>query len=96
MPRRYLKALKSLKANENIKVVQTDKGRKVVICYMTTYRNLANSHFSDTKFYKPVEPDDVAGRDLKRMTDDFTNELNEIIARAPHTDRKIIEALRPD
>lgn len=45
LPRRYLKALRSLKANENIKVVQADKGRQVVICYMTTYRNLANSHF---------------------------------------------------
>ena len=45
---------------------------------MNTYRILVNRHFSDTKFYKPVEPGDTAGSDLKCMTDDFKSELNTV------------------
>ena len=63
LPLRYIKALKSLKNNDNIKVVEADKGRQVVVFYMTPYRNLEMSHFSNTRFYKPVEPHDVAGSD---------------------------------
>ena len=96
LPRRYFKALRSLKANGNIKVVQADKGRQVTIIYMETWRNLINNHYGDTMVYKPVEPDDVAGYDLKRFTDDFNQELNDILNQYPDEGhRKIAETCRP-
>ena len=51
------------------------------------------SHFSNTRFYKPVEPHDVADSDLESMTNDFNKALMEIAKRTPNADqRKIVES----
>ena len=96
LPRRYDAALRSLKANKSVMVVQSDKGKETVICYRTTYLTLLSGHFSDTKYYQPVDDTDVAGRDLEKMTEDFTNDLNLLADSAPDEyHKKIIKSLLP-
>ena len=96
LPRRYLDALKSLNANSNIKVVQSDKGRQVTICYMVTYQALVMNHFSNTSLYQPVDETDIAGYDLKRMSEDFKAELTILANQLTNDDHiKLIEDLGP-
>merc|ERR1712240_247755 len=96
LPRRYHNALKSIKANNNIKVIQSDKGRQVVICYVTTYLSLVESHYGNTSLYQPVDEADVAGHDLERMCKEFNEELNIIARQVPNDDhRKLIQSLGP-
>ena len=91
-----MNGLKTLKSNDNIKVVQSDKGRQVVICYMTTYQALVESHFGNTSLYKPVEETDIAGYDLERMKKDFQDELTIIARQDPdERNRNFIESLGP-
>ena len=96
LPRRYDRALISLKANKNVMVVQSDKGKETVVCYRTTYLALLDDHFSDTNYYHPVSDRDIAGHDLEHMTDDFKRELNLLAANAPDEHhKKIIKGLGP-
>ena len=88
LPRRYDRALVSLKGNKDVMVVQSDKGKETVICYRTTYLALLDDHFSDTNYYQPVANSDVPGHDLEHMTEDFKRDLNLLAANAPDEHHK--------
>ena len=64
-------------------VVQSDKGSETIVCYKTVYLTLINGHFSNATLYQPVGEDDIAGRDLDRMTSDLKDELTLLASRAP-------------
>ena len=68
LPQRYINAIKSLKANRNVIVCHSDKGKETVVCHRDTYLSLIHNHFSDTRLYNPVEATDISGNDLKHMT----------------------------
>ena len=87
-PRRYDKALISLRSNKNIKVLVSDKGKQTVVCYTSTYNILLATHYSDTDTYKPVEESDVTGWDLEAMTDDLSKKLHDVARRVPDQDIK--------
>ena len=96
MPRRYNLAHNSLRANRNIKIVISDKGKQTVVCYRTTYDALVNAHFGDGSLYHPVEETDIAGRDLDQMTSDLKAELNRLANKAPDEyHKKLIKSLCP-
>ena len=71
LPRRYERALTSLKANKNIKIMVSDKGKQTIVCYTTTYTFLMEAHFSDRDVYQPVDDSDLAGRDLNTMKEEL-------------------------
>ena len=83
LPRRYANAVKSLKDNRDIMVLQSDKGKQAIVVKRTTYLALVGSHFSNTSHYKPVEDSDVAGHDLDCMTQEFMTELTSLAANIP-------------
>ena len=93
---RYINAIKSFKANSNIMVLQSDKGKQMVICYRTTYLSLVNTHFGNRDLYLPVDISDAAGHNLKTMTDDLKRDLSGFISRAPNADtKKLIKSFLP-
>ena len=96
LPRRYINALKSLGENRDVMVLQSDKGKEVVICYRTTYLTLVANHFGNRDLYQPVDENDVAGYDLTCMTKDFKDELNRFVLQAPDDQtKKLIKSLFP-
>ena len=96
LPVRYLKAIKSLKSNKDVKIVQSDKGKVVVVCYTSTYDALVTAHFSDVTHYEPVHDDDISGRDLASMTRDFQEKIKKLISESnDHHARKILKDLLP-
>ena len=88
LPRRYNNALKTLNANKKIKIVLSDKGKRVVLCYITTYDALTNSHFGNTDLYQPVSIDDIAGYDLETMKEDLKRELTLLVNSTPNKNHK--------
>ena len=96
LPRRYNDAVKSIKANRDIMVVKSDKGKETVICYRTTYLALVNSHFGNTNTYQPVDNSDIAGSDLDCMTSNLRSDLKCFVDRAPDEHhKKLIKGLYP-
>ena len=88
LPRRYRNALTSIKANKDIMVLQSDKGKECVVCYRRTYLTLLEDHFSNTSHYQPVDVADEAGMDLDCMTNDLIDKLNSLAAGAPNLRHK--------
>ena len=96
LPRRYSNAIKSLKSNKNIMVMQSDKGKQTVICYRTTYLTLTTNHFSNTDLYHPVEDTDFVGNDLDCMAQKFKDELTQIASQVSNRSlKKLILNLSP-
>ena len=61
-----------------------------------TYNCLMETHYSDTDTYRPVDVSDVAGSDLKTMTEELTNKLNDVVRRVwdPNV-KKLIKSFIP-
>ena len=76
LPLRYRKALTTLKANKNIKVTLSDKGKQTVVVYRSTYTALSDDHFSNRDLYTPVVESDIAGMDLDSLTGELISKLN--------------------
>ena len=77
-------------------VLQSDKGKQMVICYRTTYLSLVNTHFGNSDLYLPVDISDTAGHNLKAMTDDLKRDLAGFISRASNADtKKLIKSFLP-
>ena len=91
-----MNALKSLKANSNIKVVISDKGKETVVCYRATYLVLSDAHFSNINLYQPVNDDDVAGSSLDAMTERLTDELKNLASQTSDiASKNLIKGLMP-
>ena len=96
LPRRYNNAMESLKSNEQIMIVVSDKGKQTVVCYMTTFVALTDVHFANRDLYQPVDADDIAGYDITTMKQDLKNELSSLAKKAPDLrHKKIIKSLFP-
>ena len=96
LPLRYTEAIKSIRANERIKVVLSDKGKRTVVCYASTYETILLDHYSNTALYQPVCEEDIAGRDLETMTQELIDKLK-ILANKTNDQNttKIIKSLMP-
>ena len=96
LPWQYLKAIKTIKSNQNIKVTQSDKGKDVVCCYKRTYDCLLQSHFGDINLYQPVDRDDTSGCDIRSMAREFTDKLDKLIKESSDARaKKIVKDLMP-
>ena len=96
LPLRYTNALKSIRANKNVRVLLSDKGKRTVVCYSTTYETLLSDHYSNTTLYQPVEESDKAGHDLDTMSNELNVKLNILIKNTKDEDtKKIIKSLKP-
>ena len=96
LPRRYNNAMKSLKSNENINIVVSDKGKQTVVCYMATYIALRDGHFANTDLYQPVDINDIARHDLETMKQNLIEDLTMVANSVPDLDkRKFIKTLFP-
>ena len=96
LPQRYTEAINSIKANKRVKILLSDKGKRTVACYSRTYDALLNSHYSDITHYQPVGNDDISGRDLTEMTNEFIDKLNNLARESNDPNAKnIIKGLMP-
>ena len=98
LPLRYRKALVTIKANKNIMVTLSDKGKETIVVYKSTYLSLSEAHFSNRDLYTPVEESDITGMDLKSLTTELISKLNALANEAndPNTKRIIKSLMPPD
>ena len=64
LPDRYQKALRSLIAKKELTVLSADKGGAVGVLLTTKYYALGLDVLKDTNTFKPVQDEDVIGRDV--------------------------------